>query len=101
MARLTLTPESIVKLPRHIMLRHDKVRDRWVILAPERVLVPDDIAVIVLQRLDGRTDLGALADALAQDFAAPREVILADVLTLLQDLADRNFLIEVERAAHG
>lgn len=101
MARLTLTPESIVKLPRHIMLRHDRVRDRWVILAPERVLVPDDIAVIVLQRLDGRTDLGALADALARDFAAPREVILADVLTLLQDLADRNFLIEVERAAHG
>lgn len=101
MARLTLTPDSIVKLPRHIMLRHDKVRDRWVILAPERVLVPDDIAVIVLQRLDGIRSLDQLADNLAQDFAAPRAVILADVLRLLQDLADKNFLMEVEPAAHG
>lgn len=101
MARLTLTPDSIVKLPRHIMLRHDKVRDRWVILAPERVLVPDDITVIVLQRLDGLQSLGQLADSLAQDFTAPPEVILADILQLLQDLADKNFLIEVEPARDG
>lgn len=101
MARLTLHPESIVKLPRHIMLRHDKLRDRWVILAPERVLVPDAIAVTVLQRLDGVQTLAQLAEGLARDFAAPVEVILTDITALLQDLADKNFLIETEPARHG
>lgn len=101
MVRLTLTPDSIVKLPRHIMLRHDKVRDRWVILAPERVLVPDAIAVTVLQRLDGVQTLAQVAEGLARDFAAPAEVILADITALLQDLADKNFLIETEPARHG
>lgn len=101
MARLTLTPDSVVALPRHIVLRHDKVRDRWVILAPERVLVPDAIAVTVLQRLDGVQSLTQVAEGLARDFTAPAEVILADILALLQDLADKNFLKDMEPARHG
>lgn len=101
MARLTLQPGSIVKLPRHIVLRHDKVRDRWVILAPERVLVPDAIAVTVLQRLDGIQTLAEVAEGLARDFTAPVEVILTDITALLQDLADKNFLIQTEPGHHG
>lgn len=101
MSRLTLQPESIVKLPRHIMLKHDTVRDRWVILAPERVLVPDAIAVTVLKRLDGIQTLAQVAEGLARDFTAPTDVILADITVLLQDLADKNFLSVTEPARHG
>lgn len=101
MARLVLTPDSVPKLPRHIVLRHDKLRGRWVILAPERVLVPDDIAVTVLQRLDGAKSVAQIAADLARDFTAPVEVIQTDVLALLQDLADKNFLTATEAAFHG
>lgn len=101
MARLVLTPASVPRLPRHIVLRHDKVRDRWVILAPERVLVPDPIAVTVLQRLDGVKTLAEIAADLARDFTAPVDLILTDILTLLQDLADKTFLTATEGAPHG
>ncbi len=101
MARLILTHDSVPKLPRHIVLRHDKTRDRWVILAPERVLVPDDIAVTVLQRLDGHKTIGEIAADLARDYAAPVDRIESDITALLQDLADKNFLTATEAAPHG
>lgn len=101
MARIILTPESVPRLPRHIVLRHDKVRDRWVILAPERVLVPDPIAVTVLQRLDGVKTLSQIAADLAGDFTAPADLILSDIMVLLQDLADKTFLTATEAVTHG
>lgn len=90
--RLILTPEAQPYLPRHIMLRHDPVRERWVMLAPERVLVPEATAVAALQLADGKRSIHAIAEELAQTYAAPVEVIEADVLEMLQDLADRGFL---------
>jgi len=95
-ARPPLEAGSVACLARHIVLRLDRVRDRWVILAPERVLVPDDIAVAVLQRLDGQRTISNVADDLAAVYTAPAEVILADILPMLQELADKGFLIATE-----
>lgn len=92
-SRPVLSADSVPRLPRHVRLRHDRVRDRWVILAPERVLVPDDIAVAVLQRIDGTRSVRAIAEDLAAAYDAPAGVILTDILPLLQDLADKAFLL--------
>jgi pyrroloquinoline quinone biosynthesis protein D len=81
-------------LPRHAKLKFDQTRQVWVILAPERVLAPDEIAVEVLQLCDGVRSVGELADLLAQKYAAEREAILTDVIAMLQDLADKGFLTE-------
>src|SRR6202000_257792 len=81
-------------LPRHAKLKFDETRQVWVILAPERVLAPDEIAVEVLQLCDGVRSVGEMADQLAQKYAAPREAILTDVIGMLQDLADKGFLTE-------
>lgn len=97
-ARPRLEAGSIPRLPRHVKLRHDRTRDRWVILAPERVLVPDETAVAVLSRLDGRASVSAIAEDLARTYSAPAELILADSLALLQDLADKGFVITVTEA---
>ena len=59
------------------------------VLAPERAFVPDDTALEVLKLVDGARSVGAIADALAARFDAPREVIEADVLEMLRDLAER------------
>src|SRR6476646_10755166 len=81
-------------LPRHAKLKFDDTRQVWVILAPERVLAPDEIAVEVLQLCDGVRSVGQMVDQLAAKYAAPREAILTDVIGMLQDLADKGFLTE-------
>jgi pyrroloquinoline quinone biosynthesis protein D len=81
-------------LPRHTKLRFDETRQVWVILAPERVLAPDEIAVEVLKLCDGVRSVGAMVDQLVAKYAAPREAIATDVIAMLQDLADKGFLTE-------
>ena len=75
---------------RHVKMRHDAARDRWMLLAPERVFTPDAIAVAVLQLCDGIAHASTtIADELARTYNAPSERILADVMPMLQDLADK------------
>lgn len=81
-------------LPRHAKLKFDETRQRWVILAPERVLAPDDIAVEILQLCDGVRRVADMIDQLAQKYTADRDAIGADVIAMLQDLADKGFLTE-------
>jgi len=54
--------------PRHVKFHFNKQREQWVILAPERLLVPDETSVEILQLCDG-------------------------VIRMLQDLADKGFLV--------
>ncbi len=91
-SRLLVSETTRAVLPRHVRLRHDAVRDRWVLLAPERVLMPDEAAVEVLQLCDGARTVGEIVDGLAAKYAAPREEIAADIVAMLQDLADKAFL---------
>ena len=83
----------VPQFARGYRLREDKARGRWVILAPERVFEPDEIAVEVLLLVDGVRTLDAIVDALAVKFAAPREAIEADVTVMLADLRERQVLV--------
>jgi pyrroloquinoline quinone biosynthesis protein D len=87
--RTIIGPTSQPLLPRHIKLRHDAARDRWTILAPERVFTPDAIAIAVLEMCDGARSVEAIAAELAETYNAPKERILADITALLQELADK------------
>jgi pyrroloquinoline quinone biosynthesis protein D len=91
---ISVSEASRPVLPRHARLKYDETRKVWVILAPERVLAPDEIAVEVLQLCNGERNVGDIADQLAAKYAAPREAILTDVIAMLQDLADKGFLTE-------
>lgn len=81
-----------VALPPWVRLHFDRVRERWVLLAPERVLFPCATSVLILERLGKGREVGELVASLAQEFEAPRETISADVRTMLQGLADQGFL---------
>ncbi len=81
-----------VALPAWVRLHFDRVRDRWVLLAPERVLFPCATSVTIIERLGVGRDLGELVTALADEFAAPRPTISTDVRAMLQGLADQGFL---------
>jgi pyrroloquinoline quinone biosynthesis protein D len=85
-------------LPRHARLKYDETRQRWVILAPERVLAPDEIAVEVLQLCDGARSVETVIDQLAAKYTAERAAIATDVIAMLQDLADKGFLTEARES---
>jgi pyrroloquinoline quinone biosynthesis protein D len=92
---IQVNEDSRPVLPRHTRLKYDETRQVWVILAPERVLAPDEIAVEVLKLCDGVRNVAGIIEELAAKYAAPRETIAADVVAMLQDLADKGFLTEV------
>jgi pyrroloquinoline quinone biosynthesis protein D len=91
MARI-VEPASTPRFARGVKFRKDTVRDAWVVLAPERLFLPDEHAVEILRLVDGKRSVAAIVDELAQRFAAPAEVISADVAAMLQDLADKGVL---------
>jgi pyrroloquinoline quinone biosynthesis protein D len=91
---ISISESSRPALPRHAKLKFDATRQVWVILAPERVLAPDEIAVEVLQLCDGVRSVEQMIDQLAAKYAADRADIMTDVIAMLQDLADKGFLTE-------
>ncbi len=88
-ARVTIDAASKPTLPRHIKLRHDAIRDRWIVLAPERVFSPDAIALAVLRLCDGQRAIDDIANELALTYNAPKAQILGDIVVMLQDLTDK------------
>ena len=80
------------RLPRGVRLTHNEVQGGWMLLAPERVFKPDQIAVEIIKRCTGEATFGEIVDDLANIYAAPREKILADASTLLRGLADKRLL---------
>lgn len=86
MSGATPTEESIPRFPRGARLQYSEQRRQWMVQAPERVFVPDETALAVLQRVDGAATIAAIIDDLAQVYAAPREVIRNDVIELLREL---------------
>ena len=84
--------QAVPALARGIKLRFDKARDAWVLLAPEKVLMPDQIAVEILKRCDGKANVTAIVDDLVVAFAADRDQVAGDVRAFLQDLADKGII---------
>jgi len=83
---------AVLHFAPHVRLRFDERRKAWIVLAPERLLLPDEQAVAILRLIDGKRDVDAIIDELAGQFDAPREDIAGDVLPILQDLVDKKVL---------
>jgi pyrroloquinoline quinone biosynthesis protein D len=84
--------EVVPALARGVKLRFDKARDAWVLLAPEKVLMPDQIAMEILKRCDGKATMAEIIEDLAATFSADRDQVAGDVRAFLQDLADKGML---------
>jgi pyrroloquinoline quinone biosynthesis protein D len=82
-----LGESTVPRLGRGVRLKHDEVRDSWMLLAPERMFELDAIAVEIIKRVDGVRNLGEIADDLAATFNAERGRVLADVREFVGELA--------------
>ncbi|MHC1479981.1 pyrroloquinoline quinone biosynthesis peptide chaperone PqqD [Frateuria aurantia] len=75
-----------------VRLHYDKVRQQWVLLAPERVVELDPIAHAILERVDAQRSLGEISEALAAEYDAPLEQVSQDIRELMADLHGKRLL---------
>lgn len=87
-----LDPAGKPTLPRGVRLKHDETRGGWVLLAPERLLKLDAVAVEVLKRCTGEATISAIVDDLAAAFDAPRERVAGDVEAMLAGLVAKRLV---------
>jgi pyrroloquinoline quinone biosynthesis protein D len=80
-----MTPQ----LGRGHKFRFDEVRGAWVLLGPERLFLPDEHAVAILQLVDGVRTVDGIVTDLAARYDAPPEAIRGDVDAMLADLSAR------------
>lgn len=84
--------DAIPRLPRGVRLRHDETRDQWILLAPERILKLNGVALEILKRCDGEASVAAIVDDLTATFGADRDEVDADVREFLASLAEKRML---------
>ncbi len=85
---------SVPRLPRGVRIKFDRARDRWVILAPERMFVLDSVGLDIARACDGAAAVSTIVAVLAQTYKAPYDVILRDVVRFLQDFADKGVIVK-------
>ena len=93
---VAVTGATVARLARGVRLREDPVRGQTVLLAPERALALDEIAVAIVKALDGTRDLDTIAADFARQFEAPQDQVLADVIAFIREFSDRR-LLEIVR----
>jgi pyrroloquinoline quinone biosynthesis protein D len=84
--------DAIPAFARGAKFRLDEVRKAWVVLAPERLFLPDEQAVEILKLVNGQLSVRAIASTLAARFHAPHDVVAADVDQMLADLANKGVI---------
>lgn len=89
---MTLAAATVPTLPRGVRLHEDKVRGRWVLLAPERTITLDAIGLAILQEVDGTRCFSDVVARLAAKYDAPPDQIEGDVATFITSLSDRRIL---------
>ena len=87
-----ISGEARPRLPRGVRLRSDEARGGHVLLAPERVIRADPVAVAVLTLCDGARTLDKIIEELCTAYKGERTRIETDVRALLADLAAKGMI---------
>jgi pyrroloquinoline quinone biosynthesis protein D len=86
-----MTDEKKPRLAPGVKLRNDDKRGP-VLLGPERVLELDDIALSIVQQMDGTRRISDITQALAKEYDEKADVIRADIDSLLKDLTAKGYV---------
>lgn len=76
-----------------VRLQFDRTREQWILQAPERVFVLDEVSHEILSRCTGETNLQSLIEQLSTAFDADAAEIAADVEALLSSLVEKRVVI--------
>lgn len=89
---MNLDPTAVPVMPRGVRLHFDKVRDGWVLLAPEHAIQLDAIGHAILSEIDGRNSLRGIAEDLAARYGAPADQVASDCAEFVAKLVNRRIL---------
>ena len=92
MSERTISDESRPRLAAHRRLKFDESRKSWVIQAPERVFLLDEIAYAIVSRCDGEKSLAGIIDELRAAFDAPHDVVAGDVKNLVEEFTGKGVM---------
>ncbi|OCX58104.1 pyrroloquinoline quinone biosynthesis protein PqqD [Thioclava sp. SK-1] len=83
---------AVPKIPRGVRLHWDHIRDRWVLLVPEKTIALDQIGHAIISKIDNHADFATLVARLATKYDAPDSQIAPDVSGFIETLAARRIL---------
>ena len=86
MNSLALSKDSKPFLPKGVRMKNDKVRNRMILVAPERTLALDDTGVAIIELTDGENSVADIAQILAEKYDAPLQTIGNDIVSFLREL---------------
>ncbi len=88
-------PDTIYRFAPGVMLRHDKVRDAYILNAPEKLIVLDGPGHAIASRIDGAQPLSQIIAQLCELTGLPDSQIGPDVTGFVADLAAKGLVKEV------
>ena len=88
----SVTDASVPALPPGVRLKEDTARGEWMLLAPERAMKLDPIAVAILSEVDGARTVSDIVAVLAEKYNAPPDQIGRDVAAFLDGLLEKRML---------
>ncbi len=71
--------DSVLAFEPGIRLKHDAVRDRYVIQGPEVLIELNETGTAIMKEIDGISELSAVIDRLAKTFSVDPATITVDV----------------------
>jgi pyrroloquinoline quinone biosynthesis protein D len=89
---VTLTRTSVPALRRGVRRQFDKARNVAILMAPEKVIMLDDVADAILAECDAVSSIEDITLRLSVRFATPAEEVQGDVLAFLQTLHDQGLI---------
>ncbi len=92
MSSANLTKDSVPTLLQGVMVKHDDVRERTVLLAPERTLALDGTGIAIIEMIDGKKSVSEIVHDLAKQYEADVQTIGNDVVAFLRDLINRGYI---------
>ncbi|UXN04134.1 pyrroloquinoline quinone biosynthesis peptide chaperone PqqD [Bartonella sp. HY406] len=91
-SRQVVNAMSKPQLMAHVRMRYDPVREALALLSPEKILWPDEIALEILNLCNGKNTVSDITTKLANQYEAPLDEVIADVMEFLQSWSDQLLL---------
>lgn len=88
-ARAIVSSRSVPRLPRHVRLQFDPVRQAYAVLSPEKVFWPNEVSLDILRHCDGQSTVAEITSALATEYDVAEADIEPDIAAFLQEWSDK------------
>lgn len=93
MAVIAITRDSVPVLRRGVRRQFDNTRNAAILMAPERVIVLDEIADAIVGEFKPAATVGDIVTSLTIRFGAPAHEIEGDVIAFIRELNDKGLVV--------